>query len=130
MAVMFDGRIVQQGPTQQVWANPRDRQVAEFIGFGTFLEGAAADVVRGAVSAEEVDLDGPTLALRRSALWVSGSGPLSATVLSASAISDAVRVDLELDGVGPVEALAAHNAVLQPGDRVQVLPYVTGMAAF
>ncbi|WP_256842935.1 ABC transporter ATP-binding protein [Ornithinimicrobium cryptoxanthini] len=130
MAVMFDGRIVQQGPTQQVWAHPKDRQVAEFIGFGTFLEGAAADVLRGAVSSDGASLHGPTLALRRSALWVSGSGPLSATVLSASAISDAVRVDLELDGVGPVEALAAQNVVLAPGDRVRVLPYVTGMAAF
>lgn len=129
MAVMFDGRIVQQGPTQQVWSHPQDRQVAEFIGFGTFLTGAAADVVRAAVPPTPA-LAGPTLALRRSALWVSGSGPLAGTVRSAAAISDAVRVDLDLDGVGPVEALAPQDAVLQPGERVRVLPYATGMAAF
>ena len=125
MAVMFDGRIVQQGPTQQVWTHPADRQVAEFIGFSTFLKGAAAEVVRDAAHVESED---GTLALRRSALRVDDSGPLEGTVRAAAASSDAVRVELDLDGVGRVEGLAEQHATLRPGDRVRVRVDAAGMA--
>jgi len=157
MAVMFDGRIVQQGPTQQVWTQPGDRRVAEFIGFSTFLEGAAAEVVRDAadvdrdisaeamrpnvrdetartshgahsVASRAVGRQGRTLALRRSALRVDDSGTLDGTVRAAAAISDAVRVELDLDDVGRVEGLAEQNATLRPGDRVRVRVDAAGMA--
>ncbi|USQ79772.1 ABC transporter ATP-binding protein [Ornithinimicrobium faecis] len=126
MAVMLEGQIVQQGPTQTVWTEPVDRRVAEFLGFSTFLVGTPAEQV-----ADAAGLPNPSrapLALRRSALRVDPDGPLHATVRRAAAISDAVRVDLELDDVGPVEALAPQDAVLTPGHRVRVLPDRAGMA--
>ena len=53
---------------------------------------------------------------------------LEGTVRRVVAVSDAVRVDLDLDGVGPVEALAAQDARLTPGQRVRVRPDRSGMA--
>lgn len=125
MAVMLDGQLVQQGPTQTVWTEPADRRVAEFLGFSTFLTGTPAEQLAAAAG-----LPNPSrapLALRRSALRVDPEGPLEATVRRAVAISDAVRVDLDLDDVGPVEALAPQDAVLRPGARVRVHPDRAGM---
>ncbi|WP_114906235.1 ABC transporter ATP-binding protein [Ornithinimicrobium murale] len=126
MAVMLEGQIVQHGPTQRVWTEPVDRRVAEFLGFSTFLVGNPAEQV--AAAAGLPNRSRAPLALRRSALRVDPEGELKATVRRAVAISDAVRADLELDGVGPVEALAAQDAVLTPGDRVRVRPDRAGMA--
>lgn len=158
MALMFDGRIVQHGPTQEVWTQPTTRQVAEFIGFGTFLEGEAAERILAAASAAEPDPTsaavrpdardvtlsaahgahhvtrlggvgtGQVLALRRSALRLDSAGSLTGAVVAAAGISDAVRVELDLEGVGRVEALADQNAVLRPGDVVPVRPDPAGMA--
>ena len=129
MAVMFAGRIAQHGPTQQVWTAPADRQVAEFLGFGTFLEGgpaqrvaSAAGVVGGELPAYRV------LALRRAALRVVPDGALPGVVRSAVATSDAVRVEVDLDGVGVVGALAEQSASPAPGDRVRVRADRAGMA--
>ena len=68
------------------------------------------------------------LALRCSALRVDPAGPLSATVIAEAGISDAVRVELDIEGVGRVEALAEQNAVLRPGDVVRVRADPAGMA--
>ncbi|WP_109471067.1 ABC transporter ATP-binding protein [Ornithinimicrobium cavernae] len=125
MAVMLAGRIVQHGPTQEVWTRPVDRQVAEFIGFGTFLEQEPA--ARVARAAGLPDPGGRTLALRRAALRIDDAGVLGATVRGAAAISDAVRVDLDLDDVGAVEALAGQDVTLRPGDRVRVRADATGI---
>ncbi len=139
MALMFAGRIVQHGPTQQVWREPVSRQVAEFTGFSVFLHGAAADRVLQAAAephsgsegadeaAHRLDQDG-ILALRRAALRVDPHGPLAGTVHSAAATTDAVRVELDVDEVGRVEALAGQDAVLEAGDRVQLRTDRTGMA--
>jgi len=130
MALMFDGRIVQHGPTQEVWTHPATRQVAEFIGFGTFLEGEPAHRVLAAAGISEDSVaEGQVLALRRSALRLDPAGPLEGTVLSAAAISDAVRVDLEVDGVGVVEALAEQHETVRAGNRVSVRVDQAGIAA-
>lgn len=126
MAVMLEGQVVQQGATQTVWTQPVDRRVAEFLGFSAFLVGTAAEQVAAAAG-----LPNPSrapLALRRSALRVDPEGVLEATVRRTVAVSDTVRAELELDGVGPVEALAPQGAILTPGDRVRVRPEQAGMA--
>ncbi|QDO90100.1 ABC transporter ATP-binding protein [Ornithinimicrobium ciconiae] len=167
MALMFDGRIAQEGPTEEVWAAPATREVAEFIGFGTFLEAeparrvmaAAAQasnatpmrpdvrdvsartshgahlVASGSGSSPTVGHDGAllpgderVLALRRSALRVDPAGSLEGTVVAAGAVSDAVRVELDLDGIGAVEALGDQGSTLRPGDRVRVRADGAGMA--
>lgn len=126
MAVMLEGQVVQQGATQTVWTEPGNRQVAEFLGFTAFLVGTPAEQVAAAAGLPNASR--APLALRRSALRVDPEGTLEATVRRTVAVSDTVRADLELDGVGPVEALAPQDATLTPGDRVRVRPDQAGMA--
>lgn len=45
MAVMLAGQVVQEDETSQLWRSPADEQVASFIGYGTILTGAAAEVL-------------------------------------------------------------------------------------
>ena len=42
-AVMRAGRLVQEGPTPEVWAHPADGETALFLGYDTVLVGPAAD---------------------------------------------------------------------------------------
>ncbi|GAA1167247.1 ABC transporter ATP-binding protein [Ornithinimicrobium humiphilum] len=125
MAVMLDGRIAQEGDTAQVWRAPVSREVASFIGYGTFLEGASADRVMSAAGGAG-PRDG-TVALRRSALRVDPSGALSGTVSRAVTTSDSVLLTVDVDGVGPVGALGddpSHEA----GERVRLSADARGTA--
>ena len=116
MALMLAGRVVQEGSTAEVWRAPATREVAEFIGYETFLEGAAADALLEAAGGGAPP--GPTpgvVALRRSAVRVDPAGPLTGVVRRAVTVSDAVHLQVDADGVGQVAALA-DDPVHQPGD--------------
>jgi thiamine transport system ATP-binding protein len=159
MGVMFDGRLVQQGPTLEVWRAPADERIARFLGFQDVLRGEPARRLLGAAGAgagrdragagrdragagrdragdgaaapgvaEVGELGDRAVAVRRSAVWVTDDGPLSGTVRDAVAVTDAVRVELDVDGVGRLEALAAQSARLDPGARVRLKVYATGLA--
>ncbi len=128
MAVMLDGQVVQQGPTAQVWRAPATERIARFLGFSTVLTGEAATRLREA-SGRHTEQDGDlTLAVRRSAVWVSHDGPLSGTVVEAGAVTDAVRLSVDVDGIGRLDALADQNARLEAGERVRLRVYPTGLA--
>ncbi|WP_289018268.1 ABC transporter ATP-binding protein [uncultured Ornithinimicrobium sp.] len=111
MAVMLEGEIAQEGPTGEVWRAPGSREVAEFIGYETFLSGEAAERVvewevadgGGAVAG---GADGRVVALRPSALRVDEAGGLAGVVRRAVTVSDAVHLDVDVEGVGTVAALA------------------------
>ncbi|SOC56878.1 ABC transporter ATP-binding protein [Ornithinimicrobium cerasi] len=144
MAVMLAGQVVQEGTTAEVWRAPATREVAEFIGFETFLTGAAADTVSpparrvGAVSPADrrVGTDAPAgppgridgsagtdrrvLALRRAALRVDPSGRLEGVVRRAVAVSDAVHLTVDVDGVGEVAALGDDPGHHLEGRRVRL----------
>lgn len=117
MAVMLDGRIAQEGDTIDVWRAPVSREVAEFIGYETFLSAAAAEALldrrRGGRDS------GAVLALRRSALRVDPEGGVTGVVRRAVTVSDAVHLQVEVDGLGEVGALAddPHH---HPGDEVRL----------
>jgi thiamine transport system ATP-binding protein len=114
LVVMREGRIVQQGPSAEVWARPADRATALFLGYARVLEGAAA-----AVLLEAADLGaGPEVAVRRSALALDASGPLRGVVRSARATPDQVRLVVAVDGVGEVDAVAGPGEHAGPGDEV------------
>lgn len=117
MAVMLAGRVAQEGPSSEVWRAPASREVAEFVGFGTFLSGAGLEAFLRATG----EPGGPTgvLALRRSALRVDPEGELSGTVRRAVTVSDAVHLDVDVDGVGEVAA-TGEDPDHQPGDRVRL----------
>ncbi len=117
MAVMLAGRIAQEGPSSQVWRAPASREVAEFVGFGTFLSGAALEAFLRATG--ETGEQSGVLALRRSALRVDPEGGLPGTVRRAVTVSDAVHLDVDVDGVGEVAA-SGEDPDHQPGDRVRL----------
>ena len=117
MAVMRDGRIVQGGTLDEVWRQPADGWTAQFLGYATVLTGDRARVVR--------DLVDPTstwqaVALRRSALRVDPSGPLSARVEEARVTPDQIRVQLDVDGAGSLPAVADPGTDVRVGARVHV----------
>jgi thiamine transport system ATP-binding protein len=138
MAVMLDGEVVQEGTTAEVWRSPASREVAEFIGYETFLAGAAAERVLAALP-ERPPGDRTrgvahpdarwtrVLAMRPSALRVSDDGPLVGAVTRAVVVSDAVHLDVAVDGVGECAALAADPSV-GVGQRVRLTPDARGMA--
>jgi thiamine transport system ATP-binding protein len=128
MGVMLDGRLVQQGPTLEVWRAPADERIARFLGFQAVLTGEPARRLLQAGGRPTEATDQCAVAVRRSAVWVTDDGPLAGTVREAVAVTDAVRVDLDVDGVGPLEALAAQTARLEPGARVRLKVYGTGLA--
>ncbi|MGA8845479.1 MAG: ABC transporter ATP-binding protein, partial [Nocardioides sp.] len=123
LVVMRDGRIVQQGDIADVWAHPADAQTALFLGYARVLEGQPARLVLAAAGRK-----GKAVALRRSALTVTTTGPgstdpapsgaLVGTVRSVRATPDAVRVVVEVPGIGEVDALASPSARAAVGDEV------------
>jgi len=103
MALMRAGRVVQQGSVDDVWRAPVDAEAARFLGYATVLTGAAAGRVQRSAGAGHV---ADQLALRRSALRVAPDGPLTGRVLSARTTPELVRLRLDVEGVGEVDAVA------------------------
>jgi thiamine transport system ATP-binding protein len=125
LAVMRDGAVVQQGTTEDVWAHPADPATALFLGYARVLRGAAARVVLAAAGLPAAD----AVACRRSALAArrtpSSAGPapggtsgLAATVVGVRATPDEVRLVVDVDGVGEVDAVGAPGWLPAPGDAV------------
>ncbi|MGN6131482.1 MAG: ABC transporter ATP-binding protein [Nocardioidaceae bacterium] len=110
MALMRAGRVMQAGTVEEVWRAPADTEAARFLGYAAVLTGEAAARVLASAGAPVAE----ALALRRSALRLDPAGALCGTVRSARATPEAVRLSVDVDGVGQVHAVAA------PGDRVGV----------
>ena len=130
MAVMRDGRVVQEGAVSQVWEHPADADTALFLGYARVLRGEAARVVLAAAGAPASHGSGsPAVAVRRSALRVDPAGPLSGTVLSVTAAPEQVRLVVEVAGVGTADAVAAPGTRPVPGDAVRLRVDVTRLAS-
>jgi thiamine transport system ATP-binding protein len=111
IAVMRAGRIVQQGAIAEVWRAPADPETALFLGYARVLEGEAASrLVPGA----------RTVALRRSALRLDGSGALTGRVVSARATPEQVRLVVDVDGIGELDAVAPLDRHPGPGEPVRL----------
>ena len=117
MALMRAGRVVQTGTLAEVWQQPVDVEAALFLGYATVLEGPAAGRVLVAAGRHDPV---PALALRRSALRVGDEGTLEATVTSARAAPEAVRLTVDLDGLGAMHAVALGGAP-GVGERVRLV---------
>ena len=116
LVVMREGRIVQQGDIEEVWARPVDPETALFLGYARVLRGAAAAHVLTAGGLGPA----PAVALRRSALAVSPDGPLGGVVRSARATPEQIRLVVDLDEVGEVDAVASPDRHPGPGARVRL----------
>jgi thiamine transport system ATP-binding protein len=110
MALVRGGRLVQSGTLDQVWRHPADGEAARFLGYATVLDGEPARRLLLAGTAVDPGTGGPTLALRRSALRLDPHGPVAGRVVAARATPDTVRLAVEVDGVGTVDAVADPSA--------------------
>ncbi|QIX28204.1 ABC transporter ATP-binding protein [Nocardioides sp. JQ2195] len=128
MALMRAGRLVQEGALVDVWEHPVDAEAAKFLGYPTVLSGEAARVILHAAGLDSAG----QVALRRSALRVREQGPLSGSVLASRVTPDAVRLEVDVPGVGVVAAVTSEG-VAAPGpgatvrlevarDRLAVVP--------
>lgn len=131
MALMRDGRLVQQGSVAEVWSAPADVAAARFLGYHSVVDGeaarrvlvaaglpssaATAGIGEAGMSADEA---GPAVALRRSALEVDPDGPLAGVVLSSRATPETIRLSVRVDGVGELGAVA--RSAPNPGERVRL----------
>jgi thiamine transport system ATP-binding protein len=118
LAVMRAGRVVQQGDIAEVWRAPADPETALFLGYARVLRGAGAQVVTRAAGLPDAVAG---VAVRRSALQVADAGPLAGTVTSARATPERIRLVVDVDGVGELDAVARLDAHPAPGDRVSMV---------
>lgn len=114
LAVMRAGRVVQEGDIAEVWRAPVDAETALFLGYARVLDGAAAAAL---VTAAGLRSPG-AVAVRRSALVVAPTGPLAGTVLSARVTPELIRLLVDVDGVGEIDAVAPLGTHPAAGDRV------------
>ncbi|MGY2700682.1 ABC transporter ATP-binding protein [Nocardioides sp. HB32] len=117
LAVMRDGRIVQQGDIAQVWRAPADAETALFLGYARVLSGAPAAALLRAAELPAA----PAVAVRRSALVVAASGPLSGTVVSGRVTPEQIRLVVDVDGIGELDAVARLDSHPGAGDRVALV---------
>jgi thiamine transport system ATP-binding protein len=124
LAVMRSGRVVQQGPIDQVWRSPADPETALFLGYARVLAGDAAARVLAAAGRDPA----AAVAIRRSALTVVGSGPLGGTVRSSRITPTQVRLEVDVDGVGVLDAVSPLDRHPGPGQRVELAVDQTRLA--
>ncbi len=116
LAVMREGRIVQQGEIAEVWRGPVDIETALFLGYACVLEGERAAPVLAAAGMP----GGRAVALRRSALTVAADGPLTGRVTSSRLTPEQVRLRVDLPGIGEVDAVARLDVHAGPGEQVSL----------
>ena len=116
LAVMRAGRVVQEGDIAEVWRAPADPETALFLGYARVQSGAAAGVLLRAAGLPAA----AAVAVRRSALVVAADGPLSGTVVSARVTPEQIRLVVDVDGIGELDAVARLDTHPAAGDRVAV----------
>ncbi|GAB3074783.1 ABC transporter ATP-binding protein [Nocardioides zeae] len=110
VALVRDGRVVQEGAVADVDAAPRDAAVARLLGYPHVVGDRA---------------------VRRTAftLAAGAGGACTGTVLHARATSAGRRLLVDLDGVGPVDVVPLPGTPEpEPGERVEVHVDPTGTA--
>lgn len=139
LAVMRAGRLVQHGDIGEVWRHPVDEATALFLGYARVLHGPAADRVLAAAGRPVAAGAATAVAVRRSALQLAApgqpraqagarEGALAATVRSLRGTPEQLRLVLDVDGVGEVDAVAGLDHRVAPGDRVGVVVDATRLA--
>ena len=124
LAVMRSGEVVQQGPIDQVWRAPADPETALFLGYAHVLVDDAAEAVLAAAGRDRA----PAVAIRRSALRVVEAGPLAGTVRSSRITPEQVRLEVDVDRVGVVNAVSPLDRHPGPGERVELAVDQTRLA--
>lgn len=107
LAVMREGRVIQDGKIGEVWQHPVDPETAIFLGYARVLAGAAAGHLLAAAGLAAGPGPHPvSVALRRSALTLDAGGQLRGRIIEARATPDVVRLTVEVPLLGVVDAVA------------------------
>ncbi len=114
IVVMRAGKVRQAGSASEVWAQPADAWVAGFIGYSSVLDAAAARSIGMSVAAGEL------VGLRSTALILDTAGPLPGRVLLVVPAPDGVRVSVQIDDVGTVQAVGPVDPGLVTGAVVRM----------
>lgn len=119
LAVMRAGRIVQEGPTAEVWRAPVDAETALFLGFSQVVTGAAATALLALAGDRETTA--AAVAVRSSAVHASPGGSGDAGLVRESrATPEGSRLRVAVEGIGTLDALGAPGWIAVPGDRTVV----------
>ncbi|WP_370239677.1 ABC transporter ATP-binding protein, partial [Nocardioides sp.] len=128
LAVMRDGLLVQEGPIDEVWRAPVDAETALFLGYARVLRGPAAAAVLVAAGDRGDAPEVAAVAVRRSALRVEDTGVLTGRVRSLRSTPEQQRLEVEVAGVGVVDAVASLDRRTAPGEDVALAVDVTRLA--
>lgn len=118
MAVMRGGRIVQSGTLEEVWRHPADPDTARFLGYAAVVAGETAGPLLAAAGRPRSGVDEVAIALRRSALQADPRGPLTGRVRSARVGAELTRLVVDVDGVGPLDAVAGLAVPVRADERI------------
>ncbi|MGV1029028.1 MAG: ABC transporter ATP-binding protein [Dermatophilaceae bacterium] len=128
IAVMRQGRLVQEGPSLEVSRQPADEETARFLGYATVLGGAASRAVLDLVGRRPAVPGSVSVALRRSAVRLDPDGLVEATVISVAGARDGIHVQLAVPSWGAVAGIGAHDTAVAAGDTVRVAVDPSGIA--
>ena len=115
LAVMRGGRIVQQGEISEVWRAPADPETALFLGYARVLRRRRRCDPAASPPACRRRPRSPYDAPRSPS---SAGGPLGGVVVSGRATPEQIRLVVDVDGIGEVDAVARLGTHPAPGDRV------------
>lgn len=123
IAVVDEGRLLQEGPPASVWRAPGSRRVAELLGFTNVVDGEVRQGVARTVWGELPvggRADGPAAIVVRPEGVSLGGGPLGAVVRAVVFRGADSVVDLELAEGPPMRAEVPSAGAPARGARVQV----------
>lgn len=126
LAVMRDGRIVQEGATTEVWGAPVDGDTALFLGYSRVLEGDAAAALLRLAGAPAAP--GAAVAVRSSAVRIGPDDGPPAVVQEFRLTPDGSRLVVTVDGVGDLAGLGAPGWTPAAGDLAAVRVDRRGLA--
>lgn len=123
VAVLIDGRLAQAGTPAELWQSPQSGEIAEFLGYGPFVDAVTVRTLAGRAVLTNADHGHPaqTFALAPGALQVSPDSGIELEVLATRFVRGRLEVDLALPGGQLATAIASAHApgTLNPGDRVR-----------
>lgn len=136
LAVMRAGRIVQEGPTGEVWSAPVDAETALFLGYARVLTGAAATALLAL--AGDPSASGAGVAVRSSAVLAGPPDGLAGhdgtgrtgVVRTVTLTPDGTRLLVDVDGIGELEAVGAPGWAPVGGSAAVVRVDRRGLAVF
>jgi putative spermidine/putrescine transport system ATP-binding protein len=123
LALMLEGRIVQQDDPRELFERPRSAAVARFFGAANILRGTVLDGLLHLPDGTTIPVDGAdgpaAYVVRPEALRISDDGPLRAHVTEAVYAGTFVRVSLQR-GDQRIEVLVPLGTRISPGEDVGV----------